>query len=216
MFDACKSIGANKMSYHFYSDEFTENSNENRIFSKGYPQSWVLRYGAGELSNCDPIPDAVMREGKIMAWGDVLSKIKLSEGETRFIGEARKAGLTKGIGVPLWGPKDCDAFAAVGFEASTDDLTEAEQKALRLLLQAGHDRICELTAEGNSAPQLSERETEILTWAAKGKSNTDIAAILSLSPDTVRTYMQRVFGKLGSRNRIGAAIRALKLGLIRL
>lgn len=85
-----------------------------------------------------------------------------------------------------------------------------------MLLQAGHQKICELVADISPIPKLSKREEEILAWVARGKSNKDIATILDISPETVATYLQRVFSKVGSRNRIGASIRALRLGLIRI
>jgi DNA-binding CsgD family transcriptional regulator len=43
---------------------------------------------------------------------------------------------------------------------------------------------------------LSERETEILTLLAKGKSNKEIASVLNISVRTVETYRKRVFLKL--------------------
>lgn len=61
---------------------------------------------------------------------------------------------------------------------------------------------------------LSARESEVLQWMARGKSNIDIATILDLSPETVRTYVQRIYGKLGSHERVVVIDRALKLGLV--
>ena len=130
--------------------------------------------------------------------------------------QAHSAGLIHGVGLPLWGPLDCDAFVAVGCADAITDEKREQIYALQLLLQAGHQKICELTADVSPVPKLSKREAEILTWVAQGKSNTDIATILDISADTVATYLQRIFAKLKSRNRIGVAIRALKLGLIRI
>jgi len=216
MFDCCRVINADKMSYHFHSETLSSDKEIGKIFSHGYPDSWVLKYSSGELQNCDPVAPTVMTQGKAMTWGEALSNTRLTDSEKAFIAQAQKNGLIHGVGLPLWGPKECDAYVAIGFPDPVSEHKRQQVAALQLFLQTAHQKICELVAEVSPVPRLSKRETEILTWVARGKSNTDIATILDLSVDTVRTYLQRIFAKLGSRNRIGAAIRALRLGLIRI
>ncbi|QMU79991.1 response regulator transcription factor [Streptacidiphilus sp. PB12-B1b] len=52
---------------------------------------------------------------------------------------------------------------------------------------------------------LTPREAEILTLLARGHSNAEIAAELFLSGNTVKTHINRVFTKTGSRDRVAAA-----------
>jgi len=52
---------------------------------------------------------------------------------------------------------------------------------------------------------LSRREEEILAALSCGKTNVDIAAALDISPYTVRNHVQRIFKKIGVRNRTQAA-----------
>jgi DNA-binding CsgD family transcriptional regulator len=56
---------------------------------------------------------------------------------------------------------------------------------------------------------LSTREGEVVRWVAGGKTTPEIATILGLSPRTVQTYLERVFGKLGVETRAAAVARAL-------
>lgn len=58
---------------------------------------------------------------------------------------------------------------------------------------------------------ISQREGEVLSWLAKGKSNKDIATILGLSPRTVTKHIENILEKLGAENRTSAAIIALKM-----
>lgn len=63
--------------------------------------------------------------------------------------------------------------------------------------------------------QLTQRESEVLMWIARGKSNRDIAEILSLSPRTVNKHLEQIYAKLGVENRASAAataVRALGVG----
>jgi DNA-binding response OmpR family regulator/DNA-binding CsgD family transcriptional regulator len=58
---------------------------------------------------------------------------------------------------------------------------------------------------------LTPRETEVLSWVAKGKTNRDIADILGMSPRTVNKHLEHVFEKLGIETRSAAAAIAGKL-----
>jgi len=62
---------------------------------------------------------------------------------------------------------------------------------------------------------LSEREMQVLELLAAGKSNKEIAQQLSVSPNTVKTHVGNVFGKLGARRRTEAISRARELGILR-
>ena len=58
---------------------------------------------------------------------------------------------------------------------------------------------------------LTQRESEVLIWIAKGKSNKDIGEILGLSPRTVNKHLEQIFVKLGVENRASAAVRAAEV-----
>jgi DNA-binding NarL/FixJ family response regulator len=68
--------------------------------------------------------------------------------------------------------------------------------------------------EETLAEPLTDREIEILRLLALGKTNRQLAQDLRVSLSTVKTYMQRVIGKLGVSDRTQAAVRAAELGLL--
>ncbi len=57
---------------------------------------------------------------------------------------------------------------------------------------------------------LTHRESEVLLWIGRGKSNRDIGEILGLSPRTVNKHLEQVYTKLGVENRASAAIKAIQ------
>ena len=57
---------------------------------------------------------------------------------------------------------------------------------------------------------LTLRETEVLSWIAKGKTNRDVADILGMSPRTVNKHLEHVFEKLGVETRAAAAALATR------
>ncbi|MGW4960654.1 response regulator [Nonomuraea sp. NPDC004186] len=61
---------------------------------------------------------------------------------------------------------------------------------------------------------LSEREVQVVRLVARGHSNQQIADELFLSVETVRTYLRRMFAKLGVNDRTHLAVLAHEAGLL--
>lgn len=61
-----------------------------------------------------------------------------------------------------------------------------------------------------SQAALTPRETEVLTWLARGKTNRDIADILGMSHRTVNKHLEHIFEKLGVETRAAAAAMACR------
>jgi DNA-binding NarL/FixJ family response regulator len=60
---------------------------------------------------------------------------------------------------------------------------------------------------------LSERELQVLRLLAQGKENADIAAVLHVSPKTIKNHISSILEKLHIENRIQAAVVAVRSGL---
>jgi len=76
-----------------------------------------------------------------------------------------------------------------------------------LLLQEIHER---LRPEELRPLGLTRREAEILAWAAGGKTDAEVAAILGISPRTVSHTLERIYRKLGVETRVAAATLAVR------
>jgi DNA-binding CsgD family transcriptional regulator len=59
--------------------------------------------------------------------------------------------------------------------------------------------------------ELTQREQEVLSWVARGKTNAEIAQLLWLSPGTVRKHLENVYAKFGVGTRTAAVARFLGL-----
>jgi DNA-binding NarL/FixJ family response regulator len=69
---------------------------------------------------------------------------------------------------------------------------------------------------GVKLPDLSEQDTQLLRLVARGRTNTEIAADLDLTHATVKTYVSRLFTRIGARDRTHAVVLAYESGLARL
>ncbi len=61
---------------------------------------------------------------------------------------------------------------------------------------------------------LTDREVDMLTGIAQGLSNQEIASRHAVSFRTTTTHVERILSKLDERSRTGAAVRAIREGLI--
>ena len=75
------------------------------------------------------------------------------------------------------------------------------ERMLLLRVQAASDAL----PTRLSTASLTPRETEVLSWIAKGKTNRDVGEILGMSPRTVNKHLEHVFEKLGVETRAAAA-----------
>lgn len=63
---------------------------------------------------------------------------------------------------------------------------------------------------------LTERETEVLRQLAHGHTNREIAELLTVSEETIKTHIGNILAKLHLAHRTQAALYALKHGLVTL
>ena len=89
--------------------------------------------------------------------------------------------------------------------AAAGQVQLSPQAAARLLREVR-------TPEKNAEP-LTERETDVLRLLAQGKSNKEIAHVLHIAEQTVKTHVSHLLDKLGVPSRTQAALYAIRVGL---
>lgn len=106
-----------------------------------------------------------------------------------------------------WLPAPPGRARSIYLERSGRNYTDRE----RLLLQLLRPHLARMRLNAESRRQvdpslgLTSREAEVLGWVARGRTNAEIAAVLFISPLTVRTHLEHIFEKLDVRTRTEAA-----------
>jgi DNA-binding CsgD family transcriptional regulator len=99
-----------------------------------------------------------------------------------------------------------------GLTQDTHDLSSRSRiVALRDLVER---TILEASPSDEATPSLTQRELEVLGLVAQGLSNAEAASRLVMSPETVKSYLRTIRGKLGVRNRTAAVNVARRSGLL--
>ena len=108
-------------------------------------------------------------------------------------------------------PALIEAARTAGAAAFVSKETEAAQLA-RLLERLVRDPE-RREFPHTDVPRLTSRELEVLRGLVRGLSNKEIARDLSISPETVKGYLENVYRKLEVPDRVSAVGRARSLGL---
>ena len=93
--------------------------------------------------------------------------------------------------------------------------------AMEDLLAAIHGRLARLAAITQRPPDfsgheplvklgLTPKQSEVLLWVAQGKTNAEVALILSITEATVKKHLEHIFEKLGVEKRGAASLIALE------
>jgi DNA-binding NarL/FixJ family response regulator len=126
--------------------------------------------------------------------------------EDAFVLDALRAGARSYL------TKDADRKdIANALHAAANGLSVLDPRVRGTLLNASAPRPA---TESAALPDgLTQREAEILRLIAKGLTNPEIAARLFLSSHTIKTHINRIFAKTGSRDRVAAIRYAQRNGL---
>jgi DNA-binding NarL/FixJ family response regulator len=98
--------------------------------------------------------------------------------------------------------------------ARQDELSSGTARVRQLLRLPGAARM--MSAVEPLVEPLTDRELEVIRLAALGLRNSEIAATLYVSGNTVKTHLAHAFGKLAVSTRTEAVARCAALGLLEL
>ncbi len=200
--------------------------------------AWEREYRQNGFVHVDPMLPIVRRTNLPFSWDDVTLPKRLGKkksGALKTMEAAYDHGFRNGYVIPL---HYADRLGRPNSALCVLFWRDPLQKMRFLLSRYRHDvhilaiyfiqRAADLSAhkmksrarysddDGRSLVevQLTDRERDVLSWAARGKTMEDTADILSISVDTVQQHIENAKRKLNAANKLHACARAIYLGAI--
>ena len=209
--------GVCRIAYHHLPPPAAPDANVLRIEDSGFGEVLLRQYLAAREAGIAVLASVLQNSVRPLYLDEIGEVVTLTQRERAHIEGYRAAGVENGLGVQVFGPQGRNGILAIALEPGVRRLAPEVLASLRWACQAMHLRYCELLVPTlGKLPTLSAREAEVLTWAARGKSNSAIGAILGISAHTVDAHLRRIYVKLGVFDRMSAALRGLGFGLIAL
>jgi DNA-binding CsgD family transcriptional regulator len=218
---ALKRLGYDRYCYSLITAHPSLGLDAGHGLAENYPDDWMSHYKANRYEKIDPIPRSCYTTSRPFTWESVVQTRKLKPEEKKVMNEARDARLLDGLAIPICGHNG--ELAGVGMASSAGGVRMDANllSKIRALSYQFHLTYTELMRKKDrGAPsdfgqvRLTEREKEILLWAAEGKSDAVIAEIIGISHATIRFHMNNIFRKLQANERTFATVKAIRLGLI--
>ncbi len=203
------------MVYHHLPPPGTLDDKDNLTVKKNFKSS---KEGQAEVVN--HIFELRLRKGaramdEIRYWSCSTAELEQIAQANDSLTVFRAAGPLNVATIPVHGPGSRNGCFSLAYEETDKLKVEQKMRILQWACQNAHQLFCKLhLMNSRTMPSLTDRETEILSWVARGKSNSVIAQILGISPHTVNTYMRRLFLKLGTSDRTSVSLIGISNGLI--
>jgi len=180
-----------------------------------YPAGWAEWFETQSLGTSDPVHRASNVTSVGFAWSALSEMIALTAGDRQILKLARREGIGEGFTVPAHVPGE--AHGSCSFACATGERFAGEHLPLLQLVGAfafeAARRMRRIRlAKGPVA--LTDRQRECVMWAARGKSDWEIARILGISEDTVGEHLRHARERYGVGKRTLVAVHALFDGTI--
>ncbi len=178
-----------------------------------YPAAWILRYLQMGYAEVDPVLREAFQRTLPFEWSELTIA---SEAEASFLADAAAHGVgPHGFSIPVFskhGHRGHFGVSSAQKEQWSSFLPAARPTLIGIANRLHRRVVAEVF--GEDGPPLTAREIECLRWAAQGKSASDIAAILQISPHTSREYLKSARHKLDCVTSPQAVAKAVRLGLL--
>lgn len=210
---AVAQYGFDRVSYTLCTDHISLGLPKKHGLSTSYPEDWMHFYQEKKYMNVDPVVDAVFKTRVPFFWDHVTNKFDKNTPQYKLMKEAEDAGLAEGICIPV--SNGLDELTGIGV-ARSKSINANDYKVMaeiNLLSMFFHETFRGLIQKP-TAIFLSEKEKDVLSWAAEGKVDDDIALLMDISFHTVRFHWKNIFNKLSVFNKMQAVAKAIRLHLI--
>lgn len=201
-----KLIGLYGLTYFMVGDPRPPLPGDGHLWATTWPSEWLDRWTSrGYLQN-DPIVKRLRLQTTPVRWSP--KEGARDDAGTRILEEAGEFRMKAGFAVPVY---NRDGLYVVSMGTEHYELGKADETCLHMAALYFHARLEQLRARNTPPRQsrLTPRERECLSWVAVGKTDWEIAQILTIAEQTVHEYVQNALIKLNATTRAQAVAIAI-------
>ena len=183
---------------------------------KHWPSEWFKVYAGRDFARHDPVIRQCRTTTSPFEWTEAPFDRDREPLAQIVMDSARDFGLLRGFSVPVHGLQGSESCFSVSGRAPI--LDRHSKPALHLIAMYAFERARRLSPSITRVEEnpLTDREREVLTWAAVGKSHVEIAEILHVTERTITAHTVNATHKLGAANKTQAVVRAMQAKFIRI
>jgi len=183
-----------------------------------FPQEWDIRYAQEECLLSNNIVLAALGKKEPVLWSDHVwidgVSDTINKTSQKILSEAASFGMGNGWFHCILGSRSTE-FPFISLGGDEIKRSERSRKILNYLLPHLGQSIKKIIFRQNKEQVgLTDREHEILSWTAVGKSAWEISVILKISSRTVEFHMANILKKLDAVKASQAVAKAFSMGLI--
>lgn len=181
----------------------------------GWPKGWFERYVEAEHAAVDGVCIYSAKTLKPFLWAEVPAKWSDTEGSRRVAGEATEFGICSGFAVPMLSVHHWQSVLSFASSAKSCKLSPRQQVQLvTMAVYAGMTIQALSNDDEGGEGLLTDREKEVLLWAAAGKTSSETSQILGLTERTVKWHATRAREAFGVATTTQAVVEAVRRRLI--
>jgi DNA-binding CsgD family transcriptional regulator len=187
-----------------------------RFFFVDWPRDWIEFYETNQFVEHDLVPIEARRRVSPFWYSDLVSRFKFTQKQKELYDAGVAYGWKDIFCVPIHGPGSMQGLVTMATRKALI-FSNADCAILEMMARTvwEHCRVSE--GFGMFDPNralLSPREIECLQWAAAGKSDADIAALVGIKPATAHFHIEQAKKRLGVRTRVEAVAVGVLHGVV--
>lgn len=182
-----------------------------------YPPEWVRYFDDHKLGPSDPVHRGSHVTSVGFTWSQLPKLIQLTPRDRAIFERAGRNGIGEGFTVPAHVPGESNGSCSFATEAGTpvpEDMLPLAQLVGAFSFEAARRLWRMREPDRRSDLRLTDRQRDCVIWAARGKTDWEIAQILGVSHETVIMHLKQARERYGVAKRTPLAIHALFDGSI--
>src|SRR5579863_4951512 len=170
------------------------------VLAHRIPSELFRTYVERRYADVAPAARHLRRTTEPFRWLDAPYDPERERKAAEFVAVVKDFGMEQGLVVPI--PSAAGTYGNAWMSGPKPELTARTMPALHLIGLYTFDRVHRLAGPlPDRWRHLTEREREVLTWMASGKSSWEIGEILGIAKRTVDEHSQTLQRKLGAASR---------------